>query len=752
MTVPSQVSRDAQLGDGVTTVFTVPFRVLQDIAMRVYIDDVQKALTTDFVVTGIGAANTTVTFLIAPANGTTITFLRQVELTQETDYVPNDPFPAESHENALDKLTMIAQQQQDALRRSVRIGPTLDPDDYNVELPAPDPSTLIGWDTTGQAMRNYTIPEIATAAAYANKIVDLFTGTGAQTDFILSADPASLGNLDVSIDGVVQVPGVDFTYAGTTLAFLVAPTNGAVICARFDEGLPAAGAATMIACNAGVVGAVDRTVSDRLAQTVCVKDFGAVGDGVTDDTAAFNLMTAFIRSELDATAARTVSACVVIPRGRYSISTWDLTALTGRQVDIHGEGAVILARTAGKNVIDCTNSRWLRFHDLTIYSPSTVIARSAIQMGPNAVGTACGNNLLENVFMTGHYTVAPFLNLGAETTQLMGCNIVQQRIDAANYAAIFDGASTYLPESDYLTITRTPGDLMSFTNDYVGGGTQLRNEGGGSGVYLGKTEGFTFDQSCYVLTFNASAFIIRNTGTVRNKGFTASCQFENSQDNNPTPGNIGIRNVFEFTGDGTPSAIEGFTCDTFGPQCEEFLIRNSTGGALRISNARIRLAALQNAGAFWFSAGAGMSVDGQVQCQEASKLNMGVLSSFVGVAMVNDVTTIASLPPVGSACLLYDRVNAKTFMYGATEIFNRATTAALVKIGNAGSNWLEVQGSNTNPALRVGGSGNADLRLVPLGTGDVRFGANTVNADAPIIGYVTIKTDDGITRKLATIA
>jgi hypothetical protein len=70
-------------------------------------------------------------------------------------------------------------------------------------------------------------------------------------------------------------------------------------------------------------------------------------------------------------------------------------------------------------------------------------------------------------------------------------------------------------------------------------------------------------------------------------------------------------------------------------------------------------------------------------------------------------------------------------------------------------NYLKVGGQTTGNGPTVEAAGldtNIDLRLVPKGTGAVRFGTHTVNADAAITGYVTIKTSDGTTRKLAVIA
>jgi hypothetical protein len=70
-------------------------------------------------------------------------------------------------------------------------------------------------------------------------------------------------------------------------------------------------------------------------------------------------------------------------------------------------------------------------------------------------------------------------------------------------------------------------------------------------------------------------------------------------------------------------------------------------------------------------------------------------------------------------------------------------------------NYAGVQGSTTGnaPLFYVQGSDtNIDLSLVPKGTGNVRFGTLTANADAPITGYITIKDSAGNLRKLAVIA
>lgn len=381
MTVPSQTSKDQQAGNGSTTVFTVPFRILDQTHLQVLrtVGGVTTTLvlTTDYSVSGVGGANTTVTFVVAPAVGATLTFLRNVPITQETDYVPNDPFPAESHERALDKGAMISQQLKEAVDRAMVLPPEVT--GVSTQLPSPSPNTLFGWNPAGTGIQNFPLADIATAIAYGDKEYQVFTGTGAQVDFTLLQDPGSIGNLDVSIDGVTQVNGTDFTYLGTTLTFTAAPENGAKILVRFDRAVPVgtglssaiqytppstgvngsvksfldslwtagsnAGAALVRFLQAGT-GAVARSVQDKMRDIVSVKDFGAVGDDVTDDRAAF-------QAAINATPS---FGALYIPAGKYVLSG-PLT-ISNKCITIYGAGFLdsVLRFTGGTSGIVITNT------------------------------------------------------------------------------------------------------------------------------------------------------------------------------------------------------------------------------------------------------------------------------------------------------------------------------------------------------------------------------------------------------------
>lgn len=83
------------------------------------------------------------------------------------------------------------------------------------------------------------------------------------------------------------------------------------------------------------------------------------------------------------------------------------------------------------------------------------------------------------------------------------------------------------------------------------------------------------------------------------------------------------------------------------------------------------------------------------------------------------------------------------------------TALALFRPVASTVNYLDFWGAATGGPVEISAGGsdtNIDLKLVPQGTGNVRFGTLTANADAPVTGYITIKDAGGTTRKLAVIA
>lgn len=126
MTIATSTARADYAGDTVSTVFAVPFYFLDGSHLEVVKRDaagVETVLVKDVHYTVAGAAvpsGGSVTMLTAPASGEQLTIRRKVPITQTLDYVANDPFPAESHERGLDKLTMIVQQEAEEISRSLR--------------------------------------------------------------------------------------------------------------------------------------------------------------------------------------------------------------------------------------------------------------------------------------------------------------------------------------------------------------------------------------------------------------------------------------------------------------------------------------------------------------------------------------------------------------------------------------------------------------------------------------------------------
>ena len=130
MTVSSTTTRNSYSGDGSTTTFAYGFKIFADADLTVILrsstgTETVQTLTTHYTVTNAGVTSGgNVEFGSAPASGVTVVIRRNMALTQSTDYVANDPFPAATHEDALDRLTFITQQMQEEVDRSFKVSRT----------------------------------------------------------------------------------------------------------------------------------------------------------------------------------------------------------------------------------------------------------------------------------------------------------------------------------------------------------------------------------------------------------------------------------------------------------------------------------------------------------------------------------------------------------------------------------------------------------------------------------------------------
>lgn len=222
------------------------------------------------------------------------------------------------------------------------------------------------------------------------------TATQGQTVFTLATiqyQPAT-NSLSVFVNGSRQIVSVNYTETSSTVITFVDGLNvGDVV--EFITATSATGTATSalyVSYNQGSTGAVNRTVTSKLQESVSVADFGAVGDGTTDDTIAIqNAINALIST----------GGQLYFPAGTYKI-TATLNYISTINADLSGISFVGEGRdtTILKSYI--TNGPILNVQGTKSFSSGGTGSRFingggiyGIKFdGTNATGTADGVNVL----------------------------------------------------------------------------------------------------------------------------------------------------------------------------------------------------------------------------------------------------------------------------------------------------------------------------------------------------------------------
>lgn len=268
---------------------------------------------------------------------------------------------------------------------------------------------------------------------------------------------------------------------------------------RLKEVLASSVGAGIVGFIASGVGAVKRFILDKLRERVSVKDYGAVGDGVTDDTAAIQAAI----NAVDAAGGGTV----YVPSGTYKCSS---TIAMKAKVTLKGEGlaaSILVWATLGDGLaatypINSSTAAWNQVKDVQLKCTNMANTGAAyVDVGGTYV-------YLENLYCNGFKYGVIFDQ--TELAEINICNFGNQLF-----------AGVWLVNGS----AHTPGASGVFTNRIAICASQF-NEG--NTVY-GIVDDGGYSRTIEKNNFNAGYIQIRSAGTqvlnIANNYFEGSASF-----------------------------------------------------------------------------------------------------------------------------------------------------------------------------------------------------------------------------------
>lgn len=164
----------------------------------------------------------------------------------------------------------------------------------------------------------------------------------------------------IYLDPALTYRGVCKSADGSQTIYDIDPVGSGFYGAFAGDG----GSALVRFLQAGI-GAVSRTAQSKLRDTVSVKDFGAVGDGVADDTAA-------IRATIDA-VGNAGGGAVLFPPGSYKVTGTITITKQGVALEGVGDGSLIVPTGDFGDVFHAypatgPNLQGFRIKDLFVYA------------------------------------------------------------------------------------------------------------------------------------------------------------------------------------------------------------------------------------------------------------------------------------------------------------------------------------------------------------------------------------------------
>jgi hypothetical protein len=522
-------------------------------------------------------------------------------------------------------------------------------------------------------------------------------------------------------------------------------------------------------------GAQTRTVQAKLRDTVSVKDFGAVGDGVADDRPAFAA----------AHAAAPAGVPILVPAGTYLISSnlttdrrhwhFDSATLTGGQ----------LLRGLIRRIDAASGKVSHSVGDLNQFGSYYAFGRNAggpigLQIGGGDPADGEGGNVFFADVYGGWTTVMPTIYpssaelavqpaaiAGACTTQNGGNRIT--RVSGGEFIAGLIGRRIYIGQGIYLIsaidtsaqtidVTNLNASAVSFpdsgTYTYTIAGVRGAGICNTSGTAVTRVSGDPFaplSNTEYRMQIGGTVYTVSSVADFNNITLGASAGTQ-----------TGVAYELWTSVDDLASAVRVHRIS--GAGFEE----NITIGAYGSGRFNIH-AAGGTTRQYPLYIGTGFDTGGRERRQIALEAN-GIVSlggpdgfgslvvDYRDGAASNSINIAGGTTPGitvrGADANIALAISSKGT--GALSFLTNAYTDKQFEISHLANatSFLSVRGDAFNqPAITANGAAaDIDIRLIPKGAGLVLLGPWVTNADAAVNGYVTIKDAAGDVRKLATIA
>jgi len=311
MSVQSATTRNDYTAGASQTVYAYTFEIKAASDITVIVGGVTKSLNTDYTVSGVGTnSGGNVTLSAAPASGTTVSLVMEMDLARDTDYQANGAFLADDVNNDFDSLWLATNQQETELGRSLRLNQTEPTSDMTLPLKdARKGSVLAFHETTGLPVAGPTIAnvdsvagitgDIATVAdndanittvagisgnvtSVANISANVTTVAGNTTNInAVAADASDIGTVASNISNVNTTAGISSdvtTVAGNNV-------NITTVAGDSSEITTVAGVASDVSTVSGIasdVTAVAGDASDIGTVASSISNVNAVGTNITN--------------------------------------------------------------------------------------------------------------------------------------------------------------------------------------------------------------------------------------------------------------------------------------------------------------------------------------------------------------------------------------------------------------------------------------------------------------------------------------